>query len=102
MSAALRSSHGLVMTGALTLARKQTNVNLVYRSRNTFELAFRSEGSDASMIVLPDAGYIRANEAFWMAHGAGGRGRPRVGGGSELMRGSVVQSWPQAAVAVSA
>lgn len=74
VSAAIRSAHSFVMEGSLTVAGKRTALRLVYQSPTSLEFDLASDGADASMIVLPDIGYIRANEAFWTAEGAGARG----------------------------
>jgi hypothetical protein len=64
---ALRSANGFVATGALTDTGQTMRVQIVDRGTSTFEVHSSENGKRSEIIVLPGAGYVRANLAFWSA-----------------------------------
>jgi hypothetical protein len=65
--AALRSADGFVITGALTENGQQVRIAVVDERMSTREVKFSEGGGHAEVIVLPRVGYVRADQAFWIA-----------------------------------
>jgi hypothetical protein len=64
---ALRSAHGFVAAGTLTQAGQATRLQIVEAGTSKLEVQLNGSGKSAEIIVLPGAGYVRANLAFWSA-----------------------------------
>jgi hypothetical protein len=64
---ALRSANGFVATGTLTQSGQATRLEIVEAGTSKLEVQLNGSGKSAEIIVLPGAGYVRANLAFWSA-----------------------------------
>lgn len=67
--AALRSANGFVLSGSLHQGREAAHLQIVDGGGSKFQTRISEGGQTAEIIVLRDAGYVRANQEFWTAHG---------------------------------
>jgi hypothetical protein len=68
--AALHSAHAFVMAGKIVEDHKTTGIRIAYESSSKLELGLNESGRTEDIILLADAGYVKANEAFWIAQRA--------------------------------
>jgi hypothetical protein len=64
---ALRAASGFVVTGTLTQGGQPMRLQIVDGGTSKIEVQLSGSGRNAEIIVLPGAGYVRANAAFWTA-----------------------------------
>jgi hypothetical protein len=67
---AMKTVRGYVLQGTLTDKGRPVRLKVVAATGKSLEFALSGGGTDAEIIALPNAAYVRANAAFW---------RPRVG-----------------------
>jgi hypothetical protein len=65
--AALRATNGFVAQGVLTQGAQAVQLRIVDRGRSMLQVQINARGKSAEVLVLPPAGYVRANLAFWTA-----------------------------------
>lgn len=70
-AAALRAARSYVMQGQLTQNGRTAHLSVTASGSNALEMTIASGPSTVELIVLPSGSYIRANAAFWSAHGGG-------------------------------
>jgi hypothetical protein len=64
--AALRSADGFVIAGSLTQDGHEVRIAVVDEGMSTREVKFSEGGRRAEVTVFPRAGYVRADQAFWI------------------------------------
>lgn len=67
---ALRSAHAFVMSGQIAQDHKTTGIRIAYESSSKLELGLNEGGKTEDIILLANAGYVKANKAFWIAQKA--------------------------------
>ncbi len=66
---ALRSAHGYVVAGRITQSRQKLGLRLAYGGPTRLEIQLTQRTGTVAVIVLPGGLFVRANRAYWRAHG---------------------------------